>query len=226
MKSAHGHAAAPSCPIRIAAMVLLSAACAGMGGCRSLGYMGYLLAPEPPQKTVPAEFEGLANSRVAIVIFADEQVQYEYPYARLTLASAIGAELMSRLKDVTVVDPGKVCRYQDEHINWEAMDTTALAADLGADYILRLALMEYTTREPGSVNLFRGRITAQAGLYQADLPERSARVWWCDSIAVVHPKDDPVGLIGESDRRIRSLTERLFADSLVKKFYAHEVPQQ
>jgi len=225
MRRTHRHALVVRRAARLGAAALLAATCLSLGGCRSLGYVGYLLAPEAPQKTVPAEFEGLAGRTVAVVIFSDERVQYEYPYARLTLASAIRAELISRLKNTTVVDPGRVCRYQDEHINWEAMDKTALAKDLGADYVLQVALVEYTTREPGSVNLFRGRITAQAGVYQADLPERSARVWWCDNISVVNPKDNPVGLVGDGDRQIRGATERLFADALVKNFYAHKAPK-
>ncbi len=191
-----------------------------------MGYLGYLLSPEPAKQTVEAEFNGLAGGRVAIMVFSDERVQYEYPYARLTLSAVVRAELTERIKDVTVIDPTRVCEYQDEHIDWDSMDKTVLAKDLGADYVLFVVLVEYSTREPGSVNLYRGRITAQVGLYQADLPEQSARVWRCDRLAVVYPLEDPVGLLGEDDRVIRGTVERMFADALVKKFYDHKVARQ
>ena len=196
------------------------------GGCQQLGYLGYLVAPEPPTKEVDAEFKGLDNHRVAIVIFADQRTQYEYPFARLTLASVIKAELSKRLKAVSVVDPARVCRYQEEHINWESLEKTELGKALGADFVFQVNLMEYTTREPGSVDLFRGRITGQNSLYQVSLNESDARVWRSENITIVFPQNAPAGIPAGDDMTIRQATEQQYAETLVKKFYKHKAPKE
>lgn len=196
-----------------------------MTGCEGVAYFLYLFAPPEPVKTVKAEFAGLAGHNVAIVIYADEKVQLEYPYARLRVASMIAAELRKRIKNIKVIDPRRVVRYQHENIHWDEMDKTKLGKRFGADYALYVTLVEYTTRERGMINLFRGSIVAEAAVYQTSLPERQARVWRVSEIRVLYPPEAPMGQPGEDDRKIRYETERSFTDKLVKKFYKHKAPK-
>ncbi|MGA2266087.1 MAG: hypothetical protein ABSH10_06610 [Phycisphaerae bacterium] len=196
-------------------------ACLGLAGC---SYFAYLMAPEPAPKKVTAEFSDLKNTHVAIVIFTDDRTQYEYPYARLTLGSVIRGEMNEHLKGVTVTDPAKVCKYQDEHADWTSMGKAELAAALGVDYVLDITLVEYATREPGSIELFRGRITAQAALYRAGQSDSQGCAWRCDRLSVIYPKNNPIGVSADSDRQVRGAVEKEFADALVKKFYDHKEP--
>jgi len=181
------------------------------------------MAPSQKPIKVPSEFEGLAGHRVAVVIYADQQVQYEYPYARLNLSSAILGELTQRVKDVTVIDPRRVIRYQIENVHWDTLDKTQLGKDFGADYVLFVVLESYTMREPGSVNLYRGQIRAHAGVFQTTLPEPEARVWKGEDFRVIYPRHAPTGQPGRDDSEIRYQTEKLFAEAMVRKFYKHEV---
>jgi hypothetical protein len=195
-----------------------------LGGCGPIRYFGYLTAPEAGSKNVPAEFTGLEGHRVVIVIFADQRVQYEHPQARLTLASVVRAKMNEKLKNVSVTDPAKVCRYQDEHAYWETLEKAELAKQFGADFVLYVTLVEYSTREIGSIDLYRGRITAQCSLYEAGKSDDQGRVWSCDRIGVVYPEAAPAGVPGESSRSVRERAERLWADALVKRFYEHKEP--
>jgi len=204
--------------------LLVGAALSQSAGCNAVGYLLYLVAPQRTE-TVQAEFSDLDGHRVAIVIFADQQVLYEHPFVRLTLSSAIGAELQRHLKNVELVDPVRVIRYQDERLDWDAMEKTKLGRDLGADRVLYVALVEYTTREAGSLQLFRGRIYAQASLYDVSLDEPESRIWHCPEIRLTYPPNSPVGVVGDDDRAIRAETERRFAEALVRKFRKHEVPE-
>ena len=192
-----------------------------VGGCQQLGYLGYLLAPAVPAKPIEAEFDKLPSHSVAVVIFADQQTQYEYPYARLTLGQAVSAELAKQIENVTVVDVRKVCRYQDENFYWETQDKTQLAKNLGADYILVVNLLHYATREPGSLNLYRGSIASQPSLFDAAVPEHEAKVW-AGQITVTHPSGDTGGIPAADDRNIRETVEKLFARDLIRKFYKHK----
>jgi hypothetical protein len=195
-----------------------------LGGCSSLRYFSYLAAPEAGSKNVPAEFAGLPGHRVVIAIFADQRVQYEHPQARLTLGSAVRAEMIKRLKSVTVTDPVRVCRFQDEHAYWETLDKAEIAKQFGADFVLYITLVEYSTREIGSIDLYRGRITAQCSLYEAGKSDEEGRVWSCDRLAVIYPEAAPAGVPGETSRSVREKAERLWAEALVKKFYEHKEP--
>lgn len=202
----------------------LFVACLAACGCGPASYLAYLAAPAVADKNVPAEFAELTNCRVAIVLFADQRIQYEHPQARLTLAGTIRAEMLKKLVGVTITEPAKVWQYQNDHLNWETLDKSVLAAELGVDYVLYVTLMEYATREPGSIGLYRGRITAQCVLYKGGTTEQEGRVWHCDRLAVVYPEAAPAGVPAEGDRDVRSEAERLFADALTKKFYDHKEP--
>lgn len=191
-------------------------------GCDLARYNAWLLFGEGAHVTVPAEFEGLKGKRVAVVVFADERTRYENYLAPLTLSMEVARELEQRVDGAKAVNPQRILRYQRENIDWDAADKTELGRLFDADYVLFIALVEYSTRELGSVNLYRGRITAEASLWDTDLPEREARVWRESAVGVLFPEKDPVGQLGYSDRQIRAVTERLFAEKLIRKFHKHK----
>jgi len=184
--------------------------------------MLHLFAP-PRRAMKEAEFDKLAGHSVVIVVYTDQNVRYEYPYSRLSLSMAVMAELKKRVKNVTVIDPRRVVKYQDENIRWDSMDKTRLGRLFGADFVLYLGVDRYTMREPGSINLLRGRISAHASVYETSRPEADARVWPGDDFSVVYPRFRPRAGIGGGESRIRDDTERYFARLLVKRFYRHEI---
>ncbi|MHC4983807.1 MAG: hypothetical protein ACYTF6_11670 [Planctomycetota bacterium] len=200
--------------------LLLLTAC---GGCRLVRYIGYLLAPARRTRTEKAAFSDLPGHSVAVVMYCGENIAYEYPYAQSGLSERIAAELEQRIKRVEVIDPERVLKYQYENIYWDSMRKTELGKALGAEYVLLVSLMQYTSREPNSVSLSRGRIVAEASVYQTSLPENKARVWRAPSVKAVFPADAPTGLLRGQARRILDETERQFVDALVKNFYDHKV---
>ena len=194
-----------------------------VSGCPMSRWLAYV-ALGGKDKKVQAEFAELSGKSVVVVVYVDKGVQYEYPNVCLTVSATVAEELRKNVEPSEVIDPRRVVKYQDANIYWDEMDKTALGKHFGADYVLLLALVEFNTREPGSMNLYRGRITAEPSVYKVSLPERQARVWRGETIRVVYPEHDPAGQLRENDRAIRVKTEHLFADRLVKKFYDHKVP--
>ncbi len=86
-----------------------------LGGCStdSLAYLSYVFLGSNPTEEVKAEFKDLENKTVAIVVFADQSVQYEYPCARAELSLACASLLRKNVKGITVVDPLRIVKYQD-----------------------------------------------------------------------------------------------------------------
>ena len=195
-----------------------------LGGCKELGFLAYLFSPENPTKSVDAEYKDLANGTVAVVIYVSQATQVDYPLARLGVASVIGSELRKNLTKVQTIDPRKVMKFQDETPNWEILPKTDLARQLGADYVLYVILGEYSTVEPASTNLYRGRAGAQVSLYKANLGEKESRVWGKQDFNVLYPPHTNVGVMAADDEEIAYQTQRILADQVVKKFYKHKVP--
>jgi len=205
--------------------ILLCLLAGGIGGCNaaSMDFLASLFVP--PQRSVPAEYDGLADKVVAVVVFSDQQTDFEYPDARLATALSVGQGLLKNAHVKGVVDARRIVRFQDENLNWDTRDKTALGRSFGADRVLYVTLVEYSTREPSSQFVYRGRIIAEVSVYDTSRPERDARVWRAEkNIDVSYPEQSPVGAPGESERDVRIKAQQLFADTVAKKFYKHKVP--
>ena len=204
------------------ALVLMAGLACSLGGCKALGYVGYLVAPDDSQKSIEAEYKGLEEHSVAVVVFADQSIEYYYPSIRYELSLTISDELRKNVKNARVIDVGRVVKYQDDHLDWNNRPLVEMGRVLGADYVLYVALNEFSTREPGSVHLFRGRARGQANLYETIKPLASCKVWQVDDLGVVYPDGNPVGMLDQDDREFRYQTEKRMAELLAKKFYKHK----
>ncbi len=197
-----------------------------VGGCAQAGFLVYLFTPDNPTETVEAEYKELSDARVAVVIYTSQSTQVDYPLVRLALASVIGAELKARLQNVSAIDPRTVVKFQDETPNWETLPRSQVARTLGADYLLYVVLSEYSTMEPSTLNLYRGRASADVSLFKAALDEAQCRVWGKEMFHVSYPQNTTVGVTASNDEEIAYQTQRLLADQVVKKFYKHKVPKK
>ena len=79
-----------------------------LNGCNLLAWPAYVLTPAKRFKTIQAEFDGLEDKKVAVVIVADEKLIYKHMYLRTQLGGIISAELRksdNNLGDITTVSP-------------------------------------------------------------------------------------------------------------------------
>ena len=183
-----------------------------ISGCGLINWVSYVFAPASRMKTIKAEFDGLKGKSVAVVVYADLETQVDYPTVQLELCDVVAA----------------VIRYQSENPRWDIMPPEKLCEVFDCDYVLLISLMEFSTRERGSVYLVRGRIKADVSVYQAGLSSTDGAnpVWRGEPISVQYPQQSTLGVPAENERAIRVQTERLFATELVKKFYDYKVPKE
>jgi len=209
-----------------ALLVLSLAVLPFAGGCK---FLAYVFAPGTPMRTVEPAFPHLPGKIVAVVVFAGPAMELDYQAVREEVSDAVGAQLKKHVKGVRMVDYRQVIGYQDKHLHWDAMPKAKLCEAFGSDYVLLVSLAEFSTRERDSVHLARGRITAEASVYQAPDPADAAPskpVWRSRTIRIVHPRESPLGVPAENDWTVRVETERLFAEALAKNFYTHKVPKE
>jgi len=200
---------------------LLAASLAAVCGCNLLAYPLYLTAPEPVRK-VPAEFDKLPGKTVAVVVWAEPATLFQFPHIRLEVAAQVAYQLGRHIKDTHVVEPQQVADYQDRHPNWASLPPAELGKKFGADYVIFIELLKYTTRDPKSPALFRGRATASVAVYDANEPSRR----WTLTQAVAQYPARQTGLISGDDMSVhRRLLEQL-GIQIARKFYDHEVKVQ
>ena len=86
--------------------IVLAAGAMSFGGCQ---YAMYLFQPPAKMVTIQPEYKGLEGKTVAVVVWADQRIQYDYPYARLTLSFELQAELATEdgtaLRDKRRLEP-------------------------------------------------------------------------------------------------------------------------
>jgi hypothetical protein len=198
--------------------LMLLAVAAGSSGCRALAL---LWLPEPT-KTVHADFPYLADKSVAIAVRASAETAAIYPHVRWDVADHVRVALERHVPGIEVVDPREVRDFQRDNQDWEQMDPAVLGRQLGAQYLLEIELMEFTTREPESEYLFRGHITAAVRVYNTKyLKSQCVKSW---QIHTVYPPDGPGGWAeGDRDRAIRAQTMEAFAEEVAGKFYDRKV---
>ena len=195
-----------------------------LGGCNYLVYPLYLVSPVMPDKTEDAEYKGMPDSTVAVVVFADPAITYDYPNLREQISSVVGYQLSKNVDKVKAVTAERITRFQDLNADWEGMDKTVLGKKLKADFVLNVSVVTFTTLEPGSTYLHRGYLTAQVTLHKCSLPEKEACVWNGGEIQIKYPeKDTTGGDLNGDDREIRNKTILTFAEVLAKKFYKHKI---
>jgi hypothetical protein len=205
------------------AVAALAGGLAVAGGCAAVKWLAYVLTPVAETKTVEPEFAGLSGKTVAVVIFADDSIQYDYPLVRQELSMAIRGQILDHVERARVISVDRIIRYQNDRPGWAEAPKPELGKFFGADYILYVSLIEYSTREGGSVHLYRGRIKAETTLFDSARPADDCSVWKCPEVGVVYPAERAVASVGEDERVIRYEAQKRFADALAKKFYKHTI---
>ena len=117
-------------------------------------------------------------------------------------------------------------QFQAQNLSWANLDRTEIGKHLGADYVLFVSLIEFSMREKGSADLYRGRIAAEVNLYKTSMPEYHASVWHSSDIRVTFPEGKTSIRVDRNDIRVRIETQRRFVDQVAKKFYKHKVPKK
>jgi hypothetical protein len=173
-----------------------------------------------PTKDVPAEYPYLEGKKVCLAVWADSETLAEYPWVQLEVSEHIVQVLKPNVPGVSFTPNDKVVELQRREPDWESGDPAILGARFGADRVLLVELTQYTTREPESPHLYRGRIAANIKVYHTGY-RKSAPVYK-SSVETAYPPDS-VGQWGTDDVAIRKATMEAFALDLAGKFYDRRV---
>jgi hypothetical protein len=189
------------------------------GGCKLMA-APFLLWGAEPTKEVPAEYPYLEGKKVCLLVWADWETLTEYPSVQLEVAEHATEAIKPNVPGISFTPNRKIVELQRREINWDRGDPAVLGARFGADRVLMIELTQYTTREPESPHLYRGRISANLKVYHTEY--RDSAPLFKTSVETAYPPES-VGEWGMDDDATRKATMEAFALEVAGKFYDRRV---
>jgi hypothetical protein len=205
---------------RIACLGLLLTLSA-LAGCKAIA-LPFMMWGEEPTKLVPAESKALDGKKTCIAVWADSDTLFEFPNARLEIASFVEEALKGKVPKIATVGSRSVHDAQKQDPDWDRLPPAKFAARFRAERLLLIELTMYTTREPSSPHLYRGRISANIKVY--DVEQGGDAPLFKTVVETVHPKDMP-GEWGSTDTGVRRAAMEAFAADVAGRFHERKVKQ-
>ncbi len=203
------------------AVIFCAAVGIGAVGCQ----LFYFLSPEH-QEDVKAEYGKIGDRKVAVVVWADQTTIDEDRHVRRRVGKAVSYHLQKHLRDTPFVKESEIRKLQeDPYSDWEGLSNEELCGKLKCDMVLRVDLLDYTTRASDTRELRRGRVRATLTLYEGG-KEGSRDAVYETEVLVTYPPDSKHGVPDMEDADLLHETVEYFANVVARKFYDHEKPMR
>jgi hypothetical protein len=173
------------------------------------------------KKTMPPEYDKLVGKRALILVWAPPETLFDYPYARLELASYIGDRIRAKVENADVVDPQRV-------EDWLLRDPDASVSPretgtyFEADTVVYVELLEFQMRDPTAPDLLRGKLSANVAVFDLRSDADEISRFPLAGVDVAYP-DQPAIMSAANAVTVRQQTYDAFAEKVARKFYEHQV---
>lgn len=201
------------------AILVTIALVVGSAGCKSIAAATALWG-KAPTKMVPAEWPHLVNKKVCVVVWAEMDTLFEYPFVQLEVARHVEDAMAPVIEGIRFVPAREVVDFQQRDAEWDRKPPAVIGQYFEADRVLFIELTQYTMREPDSPHLYRGRISANVKVY--DPAQQNAGALYRTTIDTIYPADVP-GQYGTDEISIRKASMEAFALDVAGKFCDRKV---
>lgn len=175
-------------------------------------------------KTVTAEFDKLPGTRVAVLVWTDPSTLFDYPHARIELATfladKLSAEMSRRRLNTHVISPRAVEDFIQKNVRAQ-IDPRAVGLAVGADHVIFLEVIRFAMRDPDHPQFLRGRIDATVVVHDIRAEPDELRSYPLTPVNCLYPDSGPVALSAVNSPLIREGVYRQFAEIVARKFYEH-----
>lgn len=200
---------------------LLSVSLCGMVGCEGAGFLAHAIAGSE-KIDVKAEYKGLENQRVAVLVDADQATLTRFPLVQYEICAAVSRKLATNIQGITVVSPKQIVDFQNRNSYWTTVPYADLAKQLNVSRIVLVELSNYAMHEPGNQYVLKGSIGANVAVSEADTTEPN-KLAYDTTVAVTYPEDTKLGVVNRKEKEIRFATLDLFSNKAAGKFYDHTI---
>ncbi|MCP4713231.1 MAG: hypothetical protein GY869_31760 [Planctomycetes bacterium] len=185
-----------------------------------LEYPIYVLLGQSHTK-VKAEYTGLENQKTAVIIVGQSAIDFEEPYARMDLALATEQALTEYVKGIELADQEEIQNFQRSRFDWYSLPVSDIINQFQVERLLYVELIQFTIREPESVNLLRGHIWAQLRIFEKESDTPNIPVLETEA-DVIFPEQGPSSYSEAARFNIRQQSIGLFALEVARKFHDHK----
>lgn len=110
---------------------------------------------------IDARYRGLENQRVAVLVSAPYEIQYEHVAAVPSITDLISIGIAGGVPGAEVVPTRLALAYQANNVYWEQMDYGDIARDFGVSRLVLVDLVEYRLVAPGNSYVWDGYAAAE-----------------------------------------------------------------
>lgn len=207
-------------PFRVA-WALKSLLLAAIVYCASGCQLAYFLNADKKEQHA-AECNAISNQKVGVVVWAEQATLDSDALARVRVGKTVTYYLKSNLPQASFVDPVTIARMQDRgQVDWEGMSNAELCKELKCDMVLRIDLLEYTTRALSARELRKGRVRGGVSLYSSDASAGSDAIYRSEVVAT-YPPSSTQGVLDQTDETILRQTVDEFGLAVARKFHTYE----
>jgi len=171
---------------------------------------------------VPAEYTKINKQKIAVVVWADRSTLDVDPQARRRVCDAVLFDMKKNLPKAEFVSAREVNELQTHSgLDWENMSNSVLCKKLSCDLLLRIDLLEYTTRGSEARELRKGRVRGTINLYECAIGTAQDAAYQTEVQGIFpSPTDKHVTDLSDSDLLRAAITQ--FGQAVARKFYDHE----
>jgi len=185
-------------------------------GCDAVRQLALQTAPKT--ESVPAEFNRLPDKTVLVSVWVPPEVKWDYPHIRLDIASYVGAYLKQNVKKVTIVDPYRVEAFLDKSTKPE-VDPADLGREFVADMVVHLGVYQFSVRDPGYSQYYRGRVASSVEVYDLTTEDKAPPRFPLKEVKVAYPDEKAIGFANARADQVRQATYEVFATEVGRKFH-------
>jgi len=175
---------------------------------------------------VAPEFDKLPGQRVAVLVYADRSPRYDYPFARLELASylvdKLSTELGQRNQAAEFVDPREVEDFLQRNLDAE-VNPQEVGVHFKTDYVVYVEVLEFHIRDAKQPQFLQGAVEASVSVHDVRTPGAPTGRFELVPVRCLYPEGVPVVFTAANAPRVRESLYRLFAEITARKFYEHTV---
>jgi hypothetical protein len=183
-----------------------------LAGCGTFAQLMYTLKG----MEVKAAYDGLQDSRVAVVVVSDAS-SYGPDSLTRVVGRALGARLSQKVKNITVINQQVIENWQDTH-GWNEVDFVALGKGVKADKVLAIEIGSYSIRE--GATLYKGRATITTSVY--DLKNENQLVFTQGPAEFQFPKSHGRPAISTNAQHFEAAYLGQLVETIARNFHKHD----
>jgi hypothetical protein len=166
---------------------------------------------------VVADYAGLNDKSLGIVVYTGQANTDEFPGARKDITSFVANQFRLHMPTTRLLNPEDVMDWQDDTINWFALSEKDIGRHFSVDRVLYIEVLAY---EAKNANNYGGHLRANCKIFEVDAAGDAPA--WSGVIDVMWPRDKPLPVGQGNEVTVRSRTLQGFAAELVGHFFTHD----